>query len=98
MYKRLSILVLIIGGILTGLAAWRVTKIGFDYNFENFFPRNDEDTDFFNEHRKRFGTDNDFILIGIKNNKGIFQEDFLRKIKHLTDTLRTVTNVKEVVS
>ena len=98
MYKRLSIIVLIIGGIITGLAAWRVTKIGFDYNFENFFPRNDKDTDFFNEHRKRFGTDNDFILIGIKNNKGIFQQDFLRKVKHLTDTLKTIEHVKEVVS
>src|SRR5688500_9156373 len=98
MYKRLSIIILIIAGIITGLAAWRITKIGIDYNFENFFPRNDKDTDFFNEHRSRFGTDNDFVLIGIKNNKGIFEKDFLLKIKQLTDTLKTVTYVKEVVS
>lgn len=98
MYKRLSIIILIVAGVITGLAAWRITKIGIDYNFENFFPRNDEDTDFFNEHRERFGTDNDFILIGIKNSEGIFKKEFLNKVKKLTDTLKTVYNVKEVVS
>lgn len=98
MYKKLSIIILVIAAGITGLALWRITKIGFDYNFENFFPRNDEDTDFFNEHRKRFGTDNDFILIGIKNNKGIFDKEFLAKVKQLTDTLPTITNVTEVVS
>ncbi len=98
MYKRLSILILIIATVITGFALWRITKIGFDYNFENFFPRRDKDTDFFNEHRKKFGTDNDFILIGIKNNEGIFEKDFLLKVKRLTDTLKTITHVKEVVS
>ena len=98
MYKKLSIIVLVIATAITGVALWRITKIGFDYNFENFFPRNDKDTEFFNEHRKRFGTDNDFILIGVKNNQGVFQKDFLLKLKKLTDTLKTVTNVKEVVS
>jgi predicted RND superfamily exporter protein len=98
MYKRLSIIILVIAGAITGLAVWRTTKIGIDYNFENFFPRNDKDTEFFNEHRKKFGTDNDFILIGIKNYKGIFHKDFLDKIKRLTDTLKTIQYVKEVVS
>jgi predicted RND superfamily exporter protein len=98
MYKKLSIIILILATAITGFALYRITKIGFDYNFENFFPRNDKDTDFFNEHRKRFGTDNDFILIGIKNNEGIFQADFLKKVKLLTDTLATITHVKEVIS
>lgn len=98
MYKKLSIVILVLATAITCLAVWRITKIGFDYNFENFFPRHDKDTEFFNEHRKRFGTDNDFILIGLKNNKGIFDKEFLAKVKSLTDTLLTIKNVKEVVS
>src|SRR4051812_30434926 len=98
MYKKLSIIILIVATAITGFACWRITKIGFDYNFENFFPRRDKDTDFFNEHRKRFGTDNDFILIGIKNNKGIFDKEFLAKVKQLTDTLPSILNVTEVIS
>jgi len=98
MYKKLSIAILVIAGAITAFAVYRLTKIGFDYNFESFFPRNDKDTDFFNEHRKKFGTDNDFVLIGIRNDEGIFQQDFLRKLQRLTDTLKTFPDVKDVTS
>lgn len=97
-YKILSISILIVASIITGFSAWRLSKIGFDYNFENFFPRNDPDTDFFNEHRSRFGTDNDFILIGIKNSSGIFRKDFLTKIDTLEKQLKKIHNVNSVVS
>jgi uncharacterized protein len=98
MYKKLSILILILAAGITGFAIFRITKIGFDYNFEHFFPRKDKDTEFFNEHRNRFGSDNDFILIGIKNEEGVFKKDFLNKLKLLTDSLQKVTNVKEILS
>lgn len=98
MYKRLSIIILIVAGIITGLSAWRLQYLAFDYNFENFFPRNDEDTEFFMEHRKRFGTDNDYILVGLKNSKGVFQRDFLEKVHVLEGKLKEIENVENVVS
>lgn len=97
-HKILSIIILVIAAGITAFAAIRMAGLGFDYDFENFFPRNDKDTDFFNEHRKRFGTDNDFVLIGLKNNEGIFKQDFLAKVNKLVDTLKTVNFVKEVVA
>lgn len=98
MYKRLSIIILIVAGLITAFSAYRLTKLGFDYNFESFFPRRDKDTDFFYAHRNKFGTDNDFVLLGIKNEKGIFEKDFLLKVKRLVDTVRTFDDVKEVIS
>lgn len=98
MYKKLSIAILIAAAAITGFAVYRLTKLGFDYNFESFFPRHDKDTDFFQEHRKRFGTDNDFVLIGIRNEKGIFQQDFLEKVHSLVDSVKLIPDVKEVVS
>lgn len=98
MYKKLSIAILIIITGLTAFFAYRTSQIGFDYNFETFFPKNDKDTDFFMEHRKRFGTDNDFVLIGLKNKQGIFNYSFLEKVQRLTDTLKHIPDVKAVIS
>lgn len=98
MYKKLSITILFIILGLTAFFAYRTSKIAFDYNFETFFPKNDKDTDFFMEHRKRFGTDNDFVLIGLKNNSGIFNYSFLEKVQQLTDTLKHIPDVKAVIS
>jgi predicted RND superfamily exporter protein len=98
MYKKLSIIILVIAAIITGLSIWRLQFLAFDYNFENFFPRNDKDTEFFKEHRKRFGTDNDYVLIGLKNSKGIFQKDFLEKVHQLEEKVKKVENVVSVVS
>lgn len=98
MYKRLSIGILIVAGLITAFAAYRLSLLGFDYNFESFFPRNDKDTEFFKDYRTKFGTDNDFVLIGIRNEGGIFQKEFLDKLKRLTDTIKTLPDVKEVLS
>jgi predicted RND superfamily exporter protein len=98
MHKRLSIFILVVATIITGLSVWRLQYLVFDYNFENFFPRNDKDTEFFNEHRKRFGTDNDYVLIGLKNSKGIFQKDFLEKVHILEEKVKKLDNIVNVVS
>ena len=43
--------------VLAGIAlislfmGWRVTQIGFDYDFESFFPENDPETAFYLEFR-----------------------------------------------
>ena len=73
-----------------------VTNFSSDYNFEKFFPQNDPETDFFLDFRDRFETDNDFILFGIGNEKGIFQEDFLRELNRLNQELSKLDYVTDV--
>ncbi|MAR66141.1 MAG: hypothetical protein CL833_02705, partial [Crocinitomicaceae bacterium] len=72
--------------------------LSLDYNFENFFPENDEETVFFKEHRERFASDNDFLLVAVKNNDGVFRKDFLLELENLLADLDTVTHVDTVLS
>lgn len=96
MIRRLSIFALLFVLVGTGVSGYFLTKIQFDYDFEKFFPESDPETNFFNEHRKRFETDNDFVLVGIHNEEGVFQEDFLQEIKALSDSLREVRYILDV--
>lgn len=70
----------------------------FDYDFDKFFKPDDETTEYFNNHRQDFGTDNDFILIAIVNKSGVFDPAFLSKIDSLTREFKTLPYVKTVIS
>ena len=82
--KTLSIVVLVCVGLITLAAISLLPQVKFDYKFEKFLPPSDEDLQFYWEHIDRFESDNDFLLVGIGNDEGVFQEDFLIKIDSLT--------------
>tara|TARA_B100001939_G_scaffold91493_1_gene78425 strand:+ start:51 stop:2330 length:2280 start_codon:yes stop_codon:yes gene_type:complete len=96
--KRISALILLCVGVFTAVCIWNLQFLSLDYNFENFFPENDEETVFFKEHRERFASDNDFLLVAVKNNDGVFRKDFLLELENLLADLDTVTHVDTVLS
>ncbi len=65
-----------------------------DYDFEKFFPLNDSETDFFLEHRAKFESDNDFLLIAIENKPTVFDRTFLTNVKKLQERLDKTKYVK----
>lgn len=69
-----------------------------DYRFENFFPENDPDLVYYYDFVNEFETDNDFFIVGIKNNNGIFKQEFLQKLEALTDTLRKIEFINSIKS
>ena len=90
-------LILLIG--LLSLAFFvNLRYLKLDYRFENFFPAKDPDLNFYYDFVKEFETDNDFFIIGVKNEKGIFKQDFLTKVDALTDSIQKIKNVAEVTS
>lgn len=89
---------LLIIGLLTLLLGFFITRLRFDYNFENFFPSGDKDLDFFLLYREAFENDNDFLLIGIENEQGIFQQDFLQRIDTVTQQLDSLSLTRQVIS
>ncbi len=89
--------VLVAIGLLTAFAGWRAANIGFSYDFEAFFPEGQPETAFYLQFREAFSTDNDFILVGLKNETGVFDADFLRATRELTNALDTVAGVTEVI-
>lgn len=98
MTRKLSVAVLV---LLAGLSAWFIVglfDVRFDYDFEKFFPQDDPETQFFNEYRALFDSDNDFILIGIEKEDGIFHAPFLSEVARLTDSLKAMRYVQMVNS
>lgn len=97
-YRKASIITLTLVAIVCGYLGYRAISINFNYDFEAFYPVNDSDADYFMKHRAKYGNANDFVLIGVVNSAGIFKQDFLKKIKTLTDSLKKVKHVKVVTS
>lgn len=89
----------ILGGIalLTLLSGWRASQIGFNYDFEAFFPQGQPETAFYLQFREAFSTDNDFILVGVQEANGIFNRDFLGAVRDLSDSLETIAGVTQVL-
>ncbi|MFZ5554592.1 MAG: efflux RND transporter permease subunit [Bacteroidota bacterium] len=101
MSKRSALFSLLLLLALTFFLGYKAVSVQFHFNFEKFFPSGDEDTEFFNEHRKLFGTDNDFLLIGLVSGKGIFDQAFLLKADSLIQKLKKasyVTHIHSVVN
>lgn len=98
-FRLLSYLSLALVTVITLLSFFEIKKhIRFDYDFESFFPIDDPDLDVYLKFRKTFEYDNEFILLGIENKKGIFQQDFLEKIETLSDSLKHVKDITSVAS
>jgi len=52
----------------------------------------------YNNYRKVFEYDNEFALVALENNKGIFKKDFLLKVDSLTKKLVTLNFIQKVTS
>lgn len=82
--------------IITLFLLFFIKELKFDYDFESFFAENDEGTVFFNEHRERFESDNDFIFISVENEPTVFDTDFLMNVSNFVNILEEDSLVKSV--
>jgi predicted RND superfamily exporter protein len=96
--RKTSVVILLVLSAATAFFGWGVSKQGFDYDFEKFFPPGDTETEFFDEFRTKFGNDYDFLLIGLTKKSGIYDTLYFQKIEKLTDTLKQLPNVIQVHS
>lgn len=81
---------------LTVLAIILASQLRFDYNFENFFPPDDSETSFFFDFRQHFSSDNDFVIVALKNNDGAFERDFLLQVDSLAHDLSKIDDVDTI--
>lgn len=85
---------LVIVAAITAFFAFQIPNTEFNYNFEEFYPANDEESEFFYAHREKFETDNDFLMISVSNAASIFQLEFLERFKNLSQELEKLEHVK----
>ncbi|MCC9167032.1 efflux RND transporter permease subunit [Pontibacter harenae] len=97
-YRNLSYLVLLLIGVFTAASLYFASRLRFDYNFDNFFPKGDPDLAYYFSYRDKFGNDNDYILIGLDNDGSVFEQEFLVKVDSLTSFLQRQLDVTAVLS
>jgi predicted RND superfamily exporter protein len=98
MQKKLSLLILFAVLLISFLFTIPLKNLSFNYDFEAFFPNEDNELETYNRHRDRFEWDNEFVLLGIENKTGIFKKDFLTNVDKLTKDLQKLNDVSSVVS
>ena len=98
MYKKYAKTALVALLLISGLGTYYLKDLAFDYDFENFFPVDDPDLEFYLKHREAFSNDNDYLLIGIKHNPTIFNYEFLQKVDTLTKVLSDLDRMASVIS
>lgn len=92
--QRISYFAIALILIITGFFAFQLPKTTLNYNFEEFFPSQDKETDFFFKHRALFESDNDFLLIAVERDKGIFDQSFLKEVNTYSKELGALPNVQ----
>ena len=100
MEKIKSRRIIIVLLLLTIFSFIPLRSLKFEFNIEKLFPRDDDDLAFFQEFQQQFHSekDDEFILIGLKNNQGIFKQDFLGKTDSLTRFITRLDHIIKVYS
>jgi hypothetical protein len=96
--KRRSYSIIAVVLVLTAFSFYFISKLKFNYDFEAFFPNEDKELVVYEQFRKTFEHDNEFVLLGIEHKKGIFQKDFLERIDQLSSDLKQIRYVERVIS
>lgn len=95
----LNSILIILSLLLTLLAISSAIKIKFDINPDGFFfPKQDDEVDFYFEYKSHFDNSDDYLTIALANNHTIFDSNFLEKIQNLGDTLLRLPAVERYIS
>lgn len=81
--------------LLGGMSVYFGTKVKFSFDFEQFFPEGDEELAFFRTFVEDFESDENFMLIAVRRQDGVFEQEFLEKIHDLTLKARDLPHVVE---
>lgn len=97
--KSRSILFLAFAVVLSILLFLARPTPVFNYDFEQFFPQNDPDLDFYESFKSNFENDNDYLLIALENPQGLILEaDFLDQALGLQKELEKLEGIDTLIS
>ncbi len=66
-------------------------RVQFVFDFEQFFPEGDDDLNFFMEFKERFEPDDNFLLVGVHREEGVFEKEFLEDILDFSLSARRIS-------
>lgn len=79
--------------LLSTISIYFLFNLKFSFDFEQFFPEGDDDLAFFQEFVKDFETDDNFLLIAVHKETGIFDSTFLNKFHEFSIQTRNLPHV-----
>jgi len=95
MKSNLRIISVSVFAILAIVSGYFVTQLQFSFDFEQFFPEGDEDLEFFREFIDNFEGDDNFLLVAIRREEGVFEQDFLQRFHEFSLDTRSLPHVTE---
>ncbi|MBI1342968.1 MAG: MMPL family transporter [Terrimonas sp.] len=100
MNERIGRTGLVVILLLTLLSFLPLRSLKFEFNIEKLFPAGDPELTFFQQFQQAFNSqiDDEFIFIGLRNNKGIFDRDFLVKTDSLSRFLSRMDHIIKIYS
>jgi len=98
MSRQIRIAIVAVFSVLAILSAFFVFQLKFSFDFEQFFPEGDEDLEFFRDFIEEFETDDNFLLVAIRREEGVFDSTFLNKFHDFTLECRDLPNVLQTQS
>lgn len=98
MTARFRLLILMLFAVLSILSVRAAFNIRFSFDFEQFFPVGDPDLEAFRAFVKDFETDDNFLLIAVRREEGVFEQQFLQQFHELTLACRDLPYVRQVQS
>ncbi len=93
--RILLLIVILISGLL---GYFLLSRTHFDYRMESIFPKNDPQLAHYQAFQDSFSSDEEYLAVGIYNEKGLFQEAFLRKLDAFGKDMAALPAVYEVSS
>ncbi|MEM1327946.1 MAG: MMPL family transporter [Bacteroidota bacterium] len=95
MNPKLRKLSLSVFAVLAVVSVFYIFRLQFSFDFEQFFPTDDPDLEYFREFTEEFETDDNFFLIAVRNNEGVFEQDFLDQFHELTLAVKRLPYITE---
>jgi predicted RND superfamily exporter protein len=95
MVSNLRIISVAIFALLAIASGYYITKLKFSFDFEQFFPQGDPDLEVFQNFIQEFETDDNFLLVAVRREEGVFEQRFLEQFHELTLKSRELPHVLE---
>ena len=73
--------------LITVVQALFISRLQYDYDIEQLFPKNDPELEFHRQTEQKFAFHEDFLILGIENSDGVFNTDFLLRLDSLIKIL-----------
>jgi len=95
LFKKFSALIIFFVVLITIIFGYQSSKVRMSYDFDKFFPKGDQDLEFYNDFLNYFESDNDFLLVGMTNKDGsVFDTTFLSKVHKFTKEVKKIENIE----